>query len=171
MYQKVSRKIILSTLIMTSMLMIKNPIALAQGPQAPNKTSTQPPEKISTENTYQKEKGYEQTSFTHKKHAEEYKNAQGQNIACNDCHHVYKDGKNIWKKEDAIEKCSSCHKGNQNLSLKNAEKLPRDKMVQEISWAYHQNCYTCHKAYKESNKKSTAPLACAKCHPKKEKKN
>jgi hypothetical protein len=35
---------------------------------------------------------YEPTTLSHKKHATEYK------IPCKDCHHVYKDGKNVWAK-------------------------------------------------------------------------
>ena len=41
--------------------------------------------------------------FSHKKHYEEYK------IACTDCHHVYKDGKNVWKEGDQVDKCDKCH--------------------------------------------------------------
>ena len=41
--------------------------------------------------------------FNHKKHAEDY------NIACADCHHVYEDGKNIWKEGDPVQTCDSCH--------------------------------------------------------------
>ena len=41
--------------------------------------------------------------FSHKKHNVDYK------ITCTDCHHVIKDGKNVWKEGDAIEKCTACH--------------------------------------------------------------
>jgi len=40
-------------------------------------------------------------TFTHKKHNVDYKNA------CADCHHVYKDGKNVWKKDDPVQKCDA----------------------------------------------------------------
>ena len=41
--------------------------------------------------------------FSHKKHSEEYK------VACDQCHHVYQDGKNTWKQGDAVKKCDECH--------------------------------------------------------------
>ena len=42
--------------------------------------------------------------LTHKQHAEAHK------VACAECHHVYKDGKNVWKQGDKVQKCSECHK-------------------------------------------------------------
>ena len=41
--------------------------------------------------------------LTHKKHAADYK------VKCADCHHEYKDGKNVWKDTDPVKKCSVCH--------------------------------------------------------------
>ncbi len=85
--------------------------------------------------------------FTHEKHVKEYK------IKCNDCHHVYKDGKNIWKEGAEVAKCSSCHTSptkneGKTLSLKNA---------------FHKNCQGCHK------KEKKGPRKCNECHPKKKK--
>lgn len=85
--------------------------------------------------------------FTHKKHAEDYK------IKCADCHHVFKDGKNVWKEGDKVDKCSACHTSptknqGKTLSLKNA---------------YHKNCQGCHK------KEKKGPTKCNECHPKKKK--
>ena len=37
-------------------------------------------------------------NFKHNKHNVDYK------IACADCHHMYKDGKNVWKEADAEQK-------------------------------------------------------------------
>ena len=102
--------------------------SLADNPEAP-----QEPDKINIENTYENSKKYEHTLFSHKKHAEEYKNPKGEKITCDSCHHVYKDGKNVWKKGDKISKCNSCHKGSKNLSLKTAEKLPEKEMILELS--------------------------------------
>ncbi|MCU0586978.1 MAG: cytochrome c family protein [Syntrophobacteraceae bacterium] len=53
--------------------------------------------------------------FTHKKHAEEYK------IPCADCHHVFKDGKNVWKEGDPVQKCEACHT---NAEVQGEAKLP-----------------------------------------------
>ena len=83
--------------------------------------------------------------FTHKKHSVDQK------IACTECHHVYKDGKNVFKDGDKVQKCSACHtdpKKDQGkvLSTKNA---------------FHKNCQPCHKEAKKG------PTKCTECHPKK----
>ena len=84
--------------------------------------------------------------FTHKKHEVDHK------IACAECHHVYKDGKNTWKQSDKVQKCSECHKAadqGKTLSLQNS---------------FHKNCKDCHVKLKQENKK-TGPTLCAQCHP------
>jgi len=84
--------------------------------------------------------------MTHKKHAETYK------IACAECHHVYKDGKNIWKQGDKVQKCGECHKAaDQGKTL-------------ALQLAYHKNCKDCHTKLKTEGKK-TGPTVCAQCHP------
>lgn len=91
--------------------------------------------------------------FTHKKHATDYK------IACNDCHHVYKDGKNVWKKGDAVKACDSCHnvgKGAAQLSPEEKKKLASPEL------ALHKNCKDCHTKAKAQGK--NAPVACNQCH-------
>jgi hypothetical protein len=83
--------------------------------------------------------------FSHLKHQKDYK------IACADCHHVYKDGKNTWKQGDKVQKCGECHKAaeeGKKLTLQNA---------------YHKNCKDCHAKMKAENKK-TGPTLCAQCH-------
>ncbi len=40
--------------------------------------------------------------FSHQKHIDS-------KIACTECHHVYKDGKNVFKEGDPVQKCSACH--------------------------------------------------------------
>jgi len=84
--------------------------------------------------------------YSHKKHEIDYK------IACTECHHVYKDGKNTWKKTDKVQKCSECHKvadQGKTLSLQNS---------------FHKNCKDCHTKLKTEGKK-TGPTLCAQCHP------
>jgi hypothetical protein len=83
--------------------------------------------------------------FTHKQHSVDLK------IKCTECHHVIKDGKNVWKDGDKVAMCATCHKSptkndGKMLSLKNA---------------FHKNCTTCHKKMKKGPKK------CNDCHPKK----
>jgi len=85
--------------------------------------------------------------FTHKKHSEEYK------AACTDCHHVYKDGKNVWKEGDPVQKCSECH---------DADKT--EGKVKKLNLAYHSNCKDCHKALAEEGKPTGPFKKCNDCH-------
>lgn len=90
-------------------------------------------------------------SLSHKKHAKEY------GLACADCHHVYEDGKNVYKEGDPVQKCSECHdfKKKQGKAMK-------------LQNAYHRNCKDCHKAANKEGKK--APFKkCNDCHAKKAK--
>jgi len=109
------------------------------------------PDEIIIEN-----KGYEKDKkgplkFSHKKHHEEYK------AACTDCHHEFKDGKNVWKEGDPVKKCIACH-----------DPLEKKGKVMKLQNAYHRNCKNCHKAYIKDNPKSKAPYKkCTKCHQKK----
>lgn len=77
-------------------------------------------------------------------------------IKCEDCHHDFKDGKNVWKEGQEVKKCAACHK------------LEAEGKVAKLEKAYHDNCVNCHKKFKADNK-PTGPIACAKCHEKKEK--
>ena len=86
--------------------------------------------------------------FSHKKHVAEY------GATCTDCHHVYKDGKNVWKEGDHVEKCSKCHD-----PLKNTKE--GDVKVMKLQNAYHKNCKNCHK------EKDKGPFKkCNDCHKK-----
>jgi len=86
--------------------------------------------------------------LTHKKHAEAYK------VACTECHHEYKDGKNVWKDTDPVKKCSACHD-------------PEEKKdnVDKLQNAFHKNCQTCHKELKG---KEAPYKKCNDCHEKKD---
>jgi len=88
--------------------------------------------------------------FTHKKHTVDFK------IACTECHHVIKDGKNVWKEGDKVQKCSECH---------NPEKKEGD--VLKLNAAYHKNCKDCHKALQEAGKPTGPFKKCNDCHEKK----
>jgi hypothetical protein len=48
-------------------------------------------------------RGAVQKYFNHARHAEEFK------ITCSLCHHVYEDGRNVWKEGMPAKKCSVCH--------------------------------------------------------------
>ena len=104
-------------------------------------------------------------TFTHKKHNVDYK------IACADCHHVFKDGKNVWKEGDPVQKCDECHSEAKAAKAKKGE-APMPKMEQIKKYHYsaiHENCVGCHKDLKKAAK-PTGPTACKDCHPKPEKK-
>ena len=86
--------------------------------------------------------------LTHKKHSADYK------VACADCHHEYKDGKNVWKEGDPVKKCSACHDANEK----------KDK-ADKLQNAYHKNCKDCHKKAVEEGKVKDAPFKkCNDCH-------
>ena len=91
-------------------------------------------------------------ALTHKKHAEDYK------IPCIDCHHVYKDGKNVWQQGQEVQKCEACHTCvKQGKELKEAS--PEEKKLSLLN-AFHDNCKNCHK------EKQKGPTKCSECHPK-----
>ena len=109
------------------------------------------PDEFNIENEgYQKDKKGP-VKLHHKKHHDDYK------VACTECHHDYKDVKNVWKESDKAEKCSKCH-----------NPLKKEGKVMKLQNAYHRNCKNCHKAYIKDNPKSEAPYKkCTKCHLKK----
>jgi hypothetical protein len=109
-------------------------------------TAAEPPEKIVINN-----KGYTKdqkgpVNFNHLKHSKDYK------AACTECHHEYKDGKNIWKEGDAVKKCVSCHDPE-----KTQDKIPK------LQTAFHTNCKDCHK---KSGKDTAPSTKCNDCHAK-----
>ena len=102
---------------------------------------------------------YEDSKLTHKKHVEEYK------IPCASCHHVYKDGKNVWKEGDEVQKCDACHTCvKTGKALKDAS--PEEKKLSLYN-AFHDNCKGCHKDYNTKNNTKDAPTKCTDCHAKK----
>ena len=109
------------------------------------------PDEVTIENKGYKKDKKGPVKLTHKKHSEEYK------VACADCHHDYKDGKNVWKDTDPVKKCSECH-----------NPLKKEGKVKKLQNAYHRNCKNCHKAYIKDHPDSKAPYKkCTKCHQKK----
>ncbi len=87
--------------------------------------------------------------LSHKKHA------TTEGVYCADCHHDYKDGKNIWKEGDPIKRCVECHD-------------PKEKRgdVAKLNIAYHKNCKDCHKERVKDDHK--APFKkCKGCHEEK----
>ncbi len=65
---------------------------------------------------------------------------------CNECHHVYEDGKLVEDESSEDQRCADCHgpedQGNQPSLVK----------------AFHVNCKGCHKKQKKG------PIMCGECH-------
>ncbi len=87
--------------------------------------------------------------LTHKKHNIDYK------IGCADCHHDYKDGKNIWKEGDKVAKCVDCHAMKKKGPAKKQHKLKN---------AMHKNCQGCHKKLAKEKKPTGPSKKCNDCH-------
>jgi hypothetical protein len=88
--------------------------------------------------------------LTHKKHNTDYK------VACTECHHVYKEGKNVYKEGDPAQKCSACH-----------DAVKSKGKVKKLMLAYHRNCQGCHKGLEKAGKKTGPTKKCNDCHEKK----
>jgi predicted CXXCH cytochrome family protein len=88
--------------------------------------------------------------FTHKKHNVDYK------TACTECHHVYKEGKNVYKEGDPVQKCSACH-----------DPIKSEGNVKKLMLAYHKNCQGCHKELEKAGKNTGPTKKCNDCHEKK----
>jgi hypothetical protein len=94
--------------------------------------------------------------FAHKKHSSEYK------VACNRCHHVIKDRKNLWKEGDEVQLCEKCHT---EATTQQEIKLPPDQKKLNLKLAFHNNCQGCHrKAKAENPAESKVPTVCQGCH-------
>ncbi len=112
---------------------------------------TAPPDEIKIENTGYKTDKKGPVKLSHKKHHEEYK------VACTECHHEYKDGKNVWKEGEKVKKCAECH-----------NPLKKEGKVLKLNLSYHKNCKDCHKKIVEQDSNKKAPFKkCNDCHEKK----
>jgi predicted aldo/keto reductase-like oxidoreductase len=93
-------------------------------------------------------KGYDQdrrgpVNFSHKKHAEDYK------VACDECHHEFENGKNVWKEGDPVKQCIECHdpiekKGNAEKLQTAFHKIARDATGMKDKEAPFKRCTDCH---------------------------
>ena len=101
------------------------------------------PEEIQIASKGYKRKIYKPVIFTHLIHVEDY------GVECNECHHDYKDGENVWEEGDPVKKCGVCHS-------------PRKKQgnVHRLVFAFHFNCKKCHK------ENESHPRECTECHTK-----
>lgn len=105
---------------------------------------------------------YGPVKFNHAKHQDEYKNPEGKPIPCQECHHVYENGKNVWKDDDKVQKCVECHDPEKtNAKNKNQKKL---------QLAFHSDCKDCHEAVVKAGivEEDKAPFKkCIQCMGKK----
>jgi len=120
-----------------------------------NATDNAPPAEVVINNSgYVKDKKGP-VKFSHERHVKEYK------VTCTECHHEYKDGKNVWKEGEPVKKCVDCH----SPVIKKGQK-PMDLMH-----AYHRNCMGCHKKLSKEGKISKQEFKklrkCKTCHAKK----
>ena len=114
---------------------------------------TDSPDEVTISNKGYKADKKGPVKLSHKKHSTDYK------VACTDCHHEYKDGKNVWKEGDPVKKCADCH-----------DPLKKQGKTKKLQTAYHKNCKDCHKALIKAGKSDKAPFKkCNDCHQKKAK--
>jgi hypothetical protein len=65
---------------------------------------------------------------------------------CNECHHVYEDGKKVEDESSEDQQCSECHGPDDEGGMPSLIK------------AYHRNCKGCHMTQKNG------PIMCGECH-------
>jgi len=85
--------------------------------------------------------------FSHQTHAEDY------GLSCDECHHVYESGKNVWEEGDEVQKCTTCHDPKESKGD-----------VKKLQLAFHRNCKNCHR---ESGSEDAPYKTCYGCHQKK----
>ena len=114
-------------------------------------TAADVPDEVIIQNEGYKKDKKGPVKLSHKKHETEYK------VACTECHHEYKECKNVWKEGQPVKKCSECH-----------NPLKKEDKVIKLQNAYHKNCKNCHKALIKDGKSKKAPFKkCNDCHQKK----
>ncbi|MGD2127091.1 MAG: cytochrome c3 family protein [Desulfobacteraceae bacterium] len=111
-------------------------------------TAQEIPEEIILDQEVYKPNRKGPVTFSHQGHAEDYE------VACNECHHFYEDGKNIWEEGDYVEKCYSCH-----------DPFDSEGNIKKLRIAFHKNCKGCHKRMKKEGISDEAPYRnCKDCH-------
>jgi len=78
------------------------------------------------------------------KHDVHNQNAEIEN--CNECHHVYEDGKLLEDESSEDQRCADCHGPEAEANKPSLVK------------AFHSNCKGCHKKQKKG------PILCGECH-------
>lgn len=87
--------------------------------------------------------------FSHLEHAEDYVEA------CEECHHEYKDGKNVWQEGQPVKKCVTCH-----------DPSKRQGNARKLNIAFHKNCKGCHRKLAREGGTEAPYRQCTDCHAK-----
>ena len=102
----------------------------------------QPDEVLIFDSVYEGQHLKGPVKFPHKKHVTELK------ITCQECHHIYENGENVWKETDPPGKCHDCHQYDADEGKKYRMKAGK---------VFHNLCRNCHK-------EKDAPTKCQECH-------
>ncbi len=115
-----------------------------------------PPDEVVIENQGYSDDKKGGVKLSHKKHSDPT-SAKGFGVGCAECHHEYKDGKNVWTEEQPVKKCAECHDPTKDQDT-----------AKKLQTAYHNNCKNCHKDLIKEKKSKDAPYKkCNDCHAKK----
>ncbi len=82
--------------------------------------------------------------FSHRRH-------EGKRLACEQCHHDYLGGRNLWHQGQPVRRCQACHglrPQAQRLDVKNA---------------FHRQCKGCHLKLRQQ-RRPAGPIQCQECH-------
>lgn len=135
-------------LLTALMVVLTGLLFLAVGAMASGEESNvKPPKEVLIKDAAFKEYKKGPVKFNHEEHAVKDK------IACTECHHVFKDGKNVWKEGDPVKTCGTCH---------NPEK--KEGKMDKLQNAYHKNCKDCHKDLEKEGKPTGPFKKCNDCH-------
>lgn len=85
-----------------------------------------------------------------------YHGDHSDSFECQECHHMYKNGKNVWNEGDPVKKCSECH-----------SPIKSEGKIKKLSIAYHKNCKGCHRELAKQGSTSAPYRQCSDCHEKK----
>lgn len=107
------------------------------------------PDEILIENKIYRTDRKGSVRFSHLEHAEGYVEA------CEDCHHEYQDGQNIWQEGQPVKKCSSCH-----------DPKKRQGNARKLNIAFHKNCKGCHQKLAREGGTDAPYRQCTECHAK-----
>jgi hypothetical protein len=85
--------------------------------------------------------------FSHLEHAEAYVET------CQECHHEYKDGQNVWHEGQPVQKCAACH-----------DPSKRQGNARKLNIAFHKNCKGCHQKLAREGGTNAPYRQCTDCH-------